>query len=216
MFADKIGNGLKDNVTYDRRTARYRGADGRFLKRTDVLKLVDEEAMRLETRLKGHARNLTQGRIDLPTFQRRAAEDLKLSHVRMGILASGGRSLATSQTYGTVGRGLRSQYEYLTNFSNDLAAGKLTAKQAITRAGLYGASTRTAFHQSEKIAKGREGFIEAMRRLDPQARHCNSCLFYDTKGQWKPLAEVVMPTVNCECMNRCRCGVLFRKRPQNK
>lgn len=203
-------------VSYDRASGRYRGSDGKFISRDRILRLVDEEAARLSARMQGHARLLTAGKIDLPTFQRRSAEDLKLSLVRSGILGSGGRSLTTSAQYGSIGRLLRDQYQYLDGFARDLAAGKLTPKQAIARAGMYGASTRAAFHQSEKIAKGREGFIEAMRRLDPQARHCNSCLLYDTKGQWLPLEQVIMPTVNCECMNRCRCGVLFRKRPQNK
>lgn len=203
----------QSTVAYDRRSGRYRdGATGKFVSRSTLLRLVDDEAARLSARMQGHARLLTQNRIDLPTFQRRASEDLKLSHIRNGILASGGRSLTTFAQYGSIGRLLRDQYSYLDGFSRDIAAGKLTKSQIIQRASLYGASTRAAFHQSEKIAKGREGFIEAKRSLDPQSHHCDSCLAYDTQGKWLPLTQVTMPTVNCQCNSRCRCAVLFRKR----
>lgn len=198
-------------ITYDRASGRYRGSDGKFTSRDRILRLVDEEAARLSTRMQAHARNLTAGNIDLPTFQKRTAEDLKLSHVRSTILGAGGRSQTTAAQYGSAGRLLRDQYEFLDGFSRDLAAGKLTREQAIARAGLYGASTRSAFHQAEKIARGREGFIEAKRSLDPNAAHCPQCLSYSTSGQWKPLNEITMPTVNCSCKSRCRCVVSFRK-----
>ncbi|MGL4622344.1 MAG: hypothetical protein ACRCZS_25340 [Chroococcidiopsis sp.] len=198
-------------VTYDRASGRYRGSDGKFTSRSTLLRLVDEEAARLSTRMQAHARNLTAGNIDLPTFQKRAAEELKLSHIRTTILGAGGRSQTTAAQYGSAGRLLRDQYNYLDGFSRDISNGKLTKSQIIQRASLYGASTRSAFHQSEKIARGREGFVEAMRRLDPASQHCDQCLGFDTKGQWKPLIEVTMPTVNCSCKSRCRCVVSFRK-----
>lgn len=202
-----------DSIGYDRNSGRYRNRiTGKYESRATILKLVDSEAARLATRMQGHARNLTQNKIDLPQFQQRAAEDLKLSHLRSAMLASGGRSLTTQAQYGSVGRLLREQYSYLDGFARDLAAGKLTPSQAIQRAGLYGASSRSAFYQAEKIARTRENFKEAKRSLDAQSRHCESCLAYDTQGKWLPLQQVIMPTVNCQCMSRCRCLIFFRKR----
>ncbi|MGL5795664.1 MAG: hypothetical protein ACRC06_14945 [Waterburya sp.] len=211
MTAFLVGS-TAQTITYNRSSGRYRdGQTGKFVSRATVLRLVDKEALQLEVRMKGHARLLVQGKIDIPEFQKRAAEDLKLSAIRSTILGSGGRSQVTNQAYGSTGRLLREQYNYLDGFARDLADGKLSKAQAIARAGLYGASTRSSFHQAEKIARGREGFIEAKRSLDPQSRHCGSCLQYSTQGQWKPLNEVTMPTVNCQCMSRCRCVVSFRK-----
>lgn len=211
MTSVLIGN-KTSNISYDRRTGQYRGSDGRFLKRSDVLKMVDQEAARLETRLKGHARNLTSNSIDLPEWQRRMAEDIKLSAIRAGIFASGGKSQTPQSVYGVIGRELRSQYGFLANFAQDLAAGKLTKEQAIARAALYGGASRTAFHQAEKVARKREGFLEAKRSLDSAAQHCASCLGYSTNGEWLPVEQVTMPTVNCQCMSRCRCQVVFRRR----
>lgn len=198
-------------VSYDRNQGRYRdGNTGRFVSRDRILRLVDEEAAQLSTRMQAHARNLTAGNIDLPTFQRRAAEDLKLSHVRSTILGSGGRSLTTSQAYGSTGRLLRDQYQFLDGFSRDLAAGKLTTGQAIARAGLYGASTRSAFHQSEKIARDREGFKLAKRVLDSAAQHCEDCLSYATTG-FVPIEQIVPIASQCRCRARCRCSIIFKK-----
>ncbi len=204
-------------VTYDRVSGKYRdGATGRYVSRVSILRLVDEEAARLATRMQAHARNLVGGGIDLSTFQKRAAEDLKLSAIRSTILGSGGKSQTTAAAHGATGRLLRDQYQFLDGFARDLAAGKLTKSQAIARAGLYGASTRSSFHAAEKIARGREGFVEAKRSLDPQSRHCTSCLEFDTKGQWLPISQVTSPSVNCLCRSHCRCVISFRKRPQKK
>lgn len=211
MTAFLIGE-RSPQVQYDRSVGQYRDSRGRFVPRATILKLVDEEAARLETRMKAHARLLTQRKIALPEFQQRAVDDLKLSHLRMTILASGGKSQISSAQYGATGRLLRDQYQYLEGFAQDLAAGKLSAARAIARAGMYGGSSRTAFHAAEKIARGREGFIEAKRSLDPGARHCSSCLGYSTNGLWVPLEQIVMPGVNCECFHKCRCLVVFRKR----
>ncbi len=210
MTAFLVGT-APQTVIYDRTSGRYRGSDGKFVSRATVLRLVDQESNRLATRMKAHARLLTSGKIDLPEWQRRSAEDLKLSHLRSGILGSGGKALATNQTYGTVGRGLRSQYEYLDGFSRDIANGKLTKSQIVQRASLYGASTRSAFHQSEKIARGREGFKLAMRQLDSAAIHCLDCLKHSTNGKYVPINEIVPIASRCRCFSRCRCSIIFKK-----
>lgn len=198
---------------YDRRTANYRNPQtGKFVPRATILKLVDEESDRLSTRMKAHARLLTDGKIDLGEFQRRAADDIKMSSIRMGLFASGGKSQTPQSVYGVIGRELRSQYSFLANFAQDLAAGKLTKEQAIARAALYGGASRTAFHQAEKVARKREGFVEALRRLDPGVTHCSPCISFDTKGLWLPVEQVTAPTVNCLCHSRCRCVISYRRR----
>lgn len=212
MTAAKVSE-RQPSVQYDRRTAQYRNSQtGRFVPRATILRLVDDQSDHLSTRMKALARLLSDGKIELGEFQRRASDDIKLSSIRMGVFASGGRSQTPQSVYGVIGRELRSQYSFLANFAQDLAAGKLTKEQAIARAALYGGASRTAFHQAEKVARKREGFVEAKRSLDPQSRHCISCLGYSTNGEWLPVEQVTMPTVNCQCMSRCRCQVVFRRR----
>lgn len=198
---------------YDARLGQFRDlATGRAVSRAKVLNLVDQESTQLAIRMQGHTRLLTQGRIDLPEWQRRCADELKMSHLRIAVLASGGKTRITSQQYGVVGRELRTQYEFLVNFSQDLKDGKLTKEQAVARAGFYGKSARTTFHKVEKVTRAREGFVEAKRSLDAGAMHCPSCISYDTQGLWLPLEQVIVPTVNCECFHFCRCVVAFRRK----
>lgn len=195
---------------YDRRTANYRNPQtGRFVPRAAILKLVDEESDRLSTRMKAHARLLTDGKIDLGEFQRRAADDIKMSSIRMGLFASGGKSQTPQSVYGVIGRELRSQYSFLANFAQDLAAGKLTKEQIIARAALYGGASRTVFHQAEKVARKREGFKLAKRMLDAGSKHCQECLQYQTNNEYVPIESIIPIGSRCSCHSRCRCAIVF-------
>jgi hypothetical protein len=204
---------MPDEIRYERSLGQFRGQNGRIVGRAKVLSLVDEEAARLSVRAQALARLLTAGKIAISDFQERLAVALKLSHLRMTTLAAGGREGLTQRHYGRVGYELRTQYEFLHGFGQDLEAGKYDkAEDIVRRAGMYGASSRTAFFESEKLTKEMEYFNEAKRDLDPQSKHCPSCLRYSTNGLWRPITQVIAPGVQCECRSKCKCRILYRKR----
>ena len=196
--------------TYDRRAGQYRREDGRFVPRSTILRLVDEEAARLSVQMQSHIRSMMKRSINLPEFERRAADDLKLSHLRMAIFASGGRNQTTNKVYGAVGQLLARQYKYLAGFADDLSQGKLTYQQALARASMYGTSTRLAFHQAEKITKVHEGFTQAKRVLDPESDHCPDCLTYAT-DDYVPIGDIVPIGLRCQCRQRCRCRIIYQR-----
>lgn len=197
-------------AAYSPLTGQYRKADGKFASRVEVLQMVDREAQRQRVRMSGHARLMSQGKIDLAEFQTRVANDLKLSHLRMATIASGGKDGLTPRHYGVAGAELKRQYRYLMSFGQDLADGKLTEKQAIARAAQYGESSRTAFFKAELVTREAEQWDQAKRLLDSQAQHCNSCLGHQ-RLDWVRLSEIVPPTTNCECHSRCRCRIIYRR-----
>jgi hypothetical protein len=201
---------VPNKVVYDRRTGQFHGGDRRFVARAEVLRLADAEAARLETRLSGHARLLTQNKISVPEFQLRMAEDIKLSHLRMAAFGAGGEKQLTPRHFGTAGQELKRQYKYLQGFGDAVAQGELSEKQILSRAKSYGMSARTAFFKAEKVTRQDNGAREAKRSLDSQARHCSSCLGHSTGGLWLPIDQVVAPGVDCECQSRCRCRVAYR------
>lgn len=216
-------------IQFDPRSFRYRNVrTGKFASRVDLLRLLDSEVNRLEVRLKGHARLLTSNRIDLPEFQRRMAHDLKLSSLRTSALGAGGVKQLDAAHFGreyvpvsfprqhrlAVGQQLRVQYKYLGGFGDAIASGKLTEKQIIARAASYASSVRIGFYRSELIGRGRQGF-ECKRLLDAGARHCSSCIAHQ-RHAWTPVEEVTPPTVNCTCSQRCKCRLIFRRRPDAK
>jgi hypothetical protein len=197
-------------LQFDSSSHRYRNLEtGRFVQRDEVLRLVDEETSRLEVRLKGHARLLVSGKIEISEFQTRMAQSLKESHIRMAALGGGGLKQMTPQQYGHVGQQLKKQYQFLYKFGRDLEENKSSSVQIIRRAGMYAQSTKTSFHQAEFTARGRVGFY-AKRLLDAQARHCPECINYQ-QLQWRLISQIVPPGVNCTCGGRCRCRIVFRK-----
>lgn len=197
-------------TSYDARAGQFRGDNGRFVPRAEVLRLVDAEVARTQTRLKGHARLLAGGKIDIAEFQTRTAEDVKLSHLRMAAFAAGGTKQLTPTHYGTAGAELKRQYKYLDGFGKAISAGTLTEKQLLARAQSYALSSRTAFFKSEKVTRGKNGFNQAKRSLDSQAQHCPSCLRYSTGGRWRYITDVIEPGVACECQSRCKCTIVYR------
>jgi hypothetical protein len=213
LISDSLTS-LTSPIAYDSRAGQYRGVNGRFVGRTQVMKLVDQETQRTETRLKAQTRLLIQGKLDLPQWQINIAQTLKDSHLRMGALGAGGRQNMTAQVNGAVGYQLRKQYEYLDRFASDLAAGKLTPEQALRRSGLYAKSVRKSFHRAEQLTRKNANFQEAKRSLDPRAQHCSSCLKYSTGGKWKPIDQVMLPGENCECGQFCKCSIEYRYQPK--
>jgi hypothetical protein len=197
---------------YDPRLGQYRGDNGQMVSRATVLGLVDEEVARMQVRLAGHARLLTTQKITISEFQSRVAHDLKYSHTRMVAFGTGGISSLTPQQYGLIGNLLRNQYSYLNNFGQDLASSEMNPEQIIRRTQSYARSAKIAFFRGERLAKAKEGFNEGRRDLDPQARHCESCIRYTTNGLWVPISEIVAPATKCECHGNCRCTVKYRRR----
>lgn len=197
-------------IRYDQRLDQYRGAKGRIVPRREVMRLLDEEMLRQQTRFRGHALNFTAGNIDLAEFEQRMAHDIKLSHIRMTAFAAGGVKELDNQYYGIIGRLLRRQYEYLDGFAQDIEDGKLDAKAIVRRAALYGDAAKTSFYSSEKAVKVRQKFNQAKRTLDSQAQHCNDCIRYASLG-WRNIEDVVVPGVRCQCGQHCKCSISYRR-----
>lgn len=201
-------------IVYNSNAGRYVYADSRqFVPNAVIDNLLDQEIKRLETRLAATTRLLADDKLTLAEWQTRFATTLRDAHIQIGALASGGKNQMGSQQYGAIGFQLRRQYQYLDGFAQDLQDGKLTAAQALSRSRQYGSSINTTFHRLEQVTRQSEGFNEAKRGLDPQARHCASCPGYSTNGEWRAIDQVVSPGVNCECGQRCRCPISYRRNP---
>ena len=195
---------------FDPVSHRYRNTEtGRFVSSAEVMRLVDEETNRLQVRLKGHARLLVNGKIDIAEFQTRMAQSLKESHLRNAAVGAGGVKQLTPTHYGKVGAELKKQYRFLHGFGQAIADGKLTEAQIIGRAGMYAASSRTSFYQAEFTSRGKFGCY-AKRLLDPQSQHCESCISYQ-RPDWTPIQLIIPPGVDCQCGGRCRCRLVVRK-----
>ncbi|MFK0731396.1 MAG: hypothetical protein ACFKPT_02705 [Gloeotrichia echinulata GP01] len=197
-------------LQFDPNSHRYRDSEtGRFVSAVDVTRLIDREINRTEVRLKGHARLLIQGKIDIAEFQTRMAQSLKEAHLGVAAVGAGGAKQLTPTHYGKIGAELKKQYKYLYGFGQDLQQGKLTPEQILRRAGSYSKSARTSFFAAEFTSRGKVGFY-GKRLLDAQSRHCQSCIGHQ-RLNWTLIQMITPPGVDCECGGRCRCRLVFRK-----
>lgn len=202
-------------IAYDASAAQYRDIDtGKFISRDRVVETAQAETTRLKVRCLGHARVLLSGKVELAEYQARVAQDLKASIIRNTILGAGGKDRVVAVQYLAAGRQLKEQYKLLDKFARDIADGKLTEKQILARTGQYANAATVAYYEAEKFDRQRIGFNAAMRSLDPQAKHCKSCLRHHTNGQWLSIELVVPSGVDCECRGNCRCRVQYKKLPE--
>lgn len=197
-------------LIYDPRTGQYRKPNGQFASRGEVLAEVDQEIGRQRARLQGHSRLLANGQISLADWQARMGDDMKLSALRMAMLAAGGKQNMGPRQWGQVGQLLRQQYRYLQGFAADIAAGKLSQKQIMARTILYSGATKQAFHLIERNEKFLQGFMFARRTLDPQAEHCKDCIAL-ARPNWTPTENVTPPGSRCRCAGNCRCRIQYSR-----
>ena len=79
---------------------------------------------------------------------------LKTVYIDQYLQARGGRNAMTQEDWGRLGGLLKNQYEYLNRFADDIAAGKLSAKQIAQRGDLYFKSARQAYERAQEISLG--------------------------------------------------------------
>jgi hypothetical protein len=201
-----------EEIGYNARAGRYFYRDTkRFVPNAVIQTLVDREEAALGVRLQGLTRLLAGRKITLQDWQTRFAETLKLSHIRMAALAAGGKEGLTAAHYGAVGFQLRQQYGFLGRFAQAIADGTISEARALQRSRQYARSIRVSFGRSQQLTKGTEGFTQARRTLDAQARHCGDCVRYAALG-WTLSEMLPTPGMACACGQQCRCSIFYRKR----
>jgi hypothetical protein len=206
-----VADALKDSEwSYDPRTGRYRGRNGRFLSRASVLRIIDTRIASLEADVMNLGNQLIDGAIDLPTWQRRFAELIKLLNIQAFVLGAGGIDRLNNADYLKVARLLKSEYKYLAQFAKDIAAGQVTQGQLLARMQLYVRKTRGAYWAGMNEAMRKQGYRFMQRFLAPDAEHCPECPTYAAKGKVR-IGELPLPTEKCTCKANCRCSVEFYK-----
>jgi hypothetical protein len=174
----------------------------------DQLNVLEDEFFALSSSFDKLADRLISGRIDTPTFETSLILGLKKATIRAYIVGADGKP--TAKHYGSSGLHLRQKYADIHKFVGKVSRGELSEAQIRDRLKRHARSIQTAAARSEKITKALDGFDLAKRSLDPQSRHCDSCLRYVTDGFVK-LSDVVARGVNCECGSYCRCLVVYKK-----
>lgn len=102
--------------------------------------------------LDGVTRQLYMGHVSLEQWQITGAAELKDAHLAQAMFAVGGRRNMTQENYGRVGHTLRDQYQFLSNFAADIAAGNVSEAQAIARIEQYGNVSQSSYWREYALA----------------------------------------------------------------
>ena len=205
---------------WDERLRRYRDtATGRILSFDQVGDLVDDwvdDSISIVAQL---ANLLATGKLSVQDWQSRMVTEIKNSYIEQAILAGGGRDSMTQGDWGIVGNLLRHQYQYLSNFAQEIKAGHLTVGQIVSRASMYINSARSAFWAIRDRREKAKGMTEERWIAIGDEATCGPCASADAEN-WQPIGTFGQPgsgvvrrkpKTECEGLTHCRCRKEYRK-----
>lgn len=198
--------------SYDPRTGRYRGPNGRFISRASMMRIIDTRIGSLQAQAEGLANKLISGELTLPEWERQFAQTLKNLHVQTFIAGAGGVDRLVPADYLTVARTLKGEYGFLADFARDVALGRVTEGQLRARMGMYLSKARASYWGGMEVVARRRGLTHMRRILADDAEHCPECPQYAAAGV-VPIGQLPLPTQRCTCKSNCRCSVEYTKDP---
>jgi len=204
---------LADRVKWNKERKAYT-IGKKQVKDAQLYKIVRSEVSKTEQKFEKLANRLISGNISFEQWQNSMANLTRRSHVNMTRLGRGGKDNTFANHYLKTGNDLRTiHYPALRQFAQNIADGKLSEKQIIARAKLYGSATKNSFEVARLSLY--EDSISTMgrRRLGACKDHCADCIAYASQG-WLPIASVIPPGVNCQCRMNCCCSIeIDEKKP---
>lgn len=148
MMTDRQESGY----TYDPKSKRFRGPDGRYVAASEVLSLRDQIIAGRTARTASLVNALYDGNISPSSFVLQMRNEIKSATLMEYMLGRGGINMLTQSDYGRMGSMLKVQYRYLNTFTRQIVDGEVTRDRAITRAALYIDTTRAAYERSRATA----------------------------------------------------------------
>jgi hypothetical protein len=201
---------VSPDYTFDPSSQRFRYRDTKkFAPRAATLALTERYISGQKQSLIGLSKQYHSGAIGVGDFQRQAAEHVKNLHLSQMVLGRGGLDNVTPQDFLKVARELKRQYKDgkgadgekfgLKHLVADL--GNMSELQLANRLRMYGDASVVSYWA------GAIGDAEyGIRRLGV-AEHCPDCVAYAAEPP-KPIADVPLPTQNCQCRSQCKCSIL--------
>lgn len=182
---------------------------GRFVPFGEVREALEFNISAAQINMRTLSEQLVARTISLEQWQLGMMQEIKLAHTSAAAAARGGWAQMTPSDWGYVGRQIRTQYDYLQNFANEIASGKqLLNGNFLVRSDLYGQAARGMFEDMRrKTEQLMNGMTEEIRDLG-EADHCPDCL--SAAGHWEPIGT--LPRIgDSQCITNCHCKFRFRK-----
>jgi hypothetical protein len=153
-----------------------------------------------------------QGQISIAQWQIGIAYELKDAHLAQAMFAVGGKANMTQANYGRVGGTLADEYRYLTNFANDILAGRVSEAQALARIRQYGNNTQQAYWREWKEATPKNELIWWHTNPGDTCRPSSGgmgCLELEAGSPYKPEDLPTVPGAGATtCKGGCNCDLI--------
>lgn len=181
---------------------------GQFVSASDIRLAVDTVIDNTTQDIRSLSLSLVSGTITLAQWQSQMQTQLKALYVACGVAAGGGFSNMSQSDYGYLGSLIKTQYQYLRSFAQQIASGQQPLDGTLlSRAALYAQAARGIFYAMMTELAIESGMTQE-RRVLGMADHCKSCLTEAAKG-WQPIGTL-LPIGATECLANCRCSLAFK------
>ena len=203
------------NFGWDAASGRYYDlATHRFVSSGVVHRAIEEAILASQNSMAAVTQSLVSGSIGLPQWQLAMEAEIKLIHTASAALARGGWGQMTQSDWGWVGQRVKTQYQYLRNFANQIADGSQSLNgKAVFRARMYAQASRNIYEEMRRrFMRLYKGAVSERRILDPVADHCEpgdrpGCVELAAKGV-QPIGT--LPEIgDAQCLTMCRCKFMF-------
>lgn len=190
---------------------RYVDLDtGRFISSTKVRDALESVMEQSAFNMHAISQQLLSSEISLAQWQTGMMQQIKLSHTAAAASANGGWAQMTQSDWGFAGRLIRTQYERLDNFAQQIANGEQALNgQILSRSNLYGQAARSTYESQRQRLEVASGMEEEINDLEKDGANCEGCLAQTEMG-WVPIGTLD-PIGSQECRTNCRCERRYRK-----
>jgi hypothetical protein len=196
-------------LTFNDQAGRFVNDSGQFVAESSVRRVVNGIADAASERLAQASLRLLDGELSLAAWQSEAMRTIKLSQVATATIAHGGAARMGPAQYGAAGREIRSQYDYLRTFAEQIADGRQPLNGSLTaRARQYGQASRVTFEREYGRDQQRRGF-QICRNVLHAGESCSQCRAESARG-WVPVGSLV-PVGQRTCRANCRCSLRYAR-----
>ena len=189
----------------------YDASSGQFVAQSEIRDALESLIDTAALQMNNLSERLQNGTISLSQWQSGMMQQIKSANVAAGALANGGWGNMSNADWGSVGNYIRGQYEYLRNFSQEIANGTQPLDgRFLVRTDMYGDAPNTIYATMQTRSYTEQGYDEERRILEDKVSACDDCIDYAAEG-WQPIGTLPEPGQDSVCMVRCRCEKVFRR-----
>jgi hypothetical protein len=196
------------SMTWDPQLGRFRNARGQLISAVQVRAELDKSLVESANRAKALGAELRSGRMSLVAWRLEMRAIVKDVNLRSAALGKGGWNQMAAADFGRVGQIVRTEYQHLEQWVEEIKTGLPLDGRLNTRSQLYAQAGRATFHKVQAEEMAARG-IDLEKSILHPADHCDECVAEAAAG-FRPLGEMI-PIGERTCGRNCRCTVVYER-----